>query len=107
MKLLTMMEQILLITILKLADEAYGVQIRKQVEEVTGKDVKYGTLYNSLDQLVRKGYVTSRAGEPTAVRGGRRKIYYSITPIGRDALQTAHDLQKNLWEGVWDYVKNG
>ena len=107
MKLLTMMEQILLITILKLADEAYGVQIRKQVEEVTGKDVKYGTLYNSLDQLVRKGYVTSRAGEPTAVRGGRRKIYYSITPIGRDALQAAHDLQKNLWEGVWDYVKNG
>ncbi|MCP4724529.1 MAG: PadR family transcriptional regulator [bacterium] len=100
MRELTIPEQTLLLAIWRLKDEAYGVSIRKKVEEVTKKDIIYGTLYNLLDQLVRKGYVLKSRGEPTAERGGRSKIYYRLTEEGVNALEAARDLQKSLWEGI-------
>ena len=76
---LTKSEDILLLAIYHLKDNAYGVTIRKQVKQVTGEEMTYRTLYSSLEQLVRKDYVTKREGEPTTERGGRRKIFYSIS----------------------------
>ncbi len=100
MRELTIPEQTLLLTIWRLKDDAYGVSIRKKTEEVTGKDIIYGTLYNMLDQLVRKAFVVKWRGEPTAERGGRSKIYYRITDEGVRALEAARELQRSLWDGI-------
>jgi len=102
MKELTVAEEIILTAILRLEDNAYGVAIRKKVAEVTQKEFIYGTLYNLLDQLVRKGFVSKIRGTPTSERGGRSKIYYALTPSGVEALQHARSLHKKIWEGLPD-----
>ena len=102
MKELTISEEIILTAIWRLKDNAYGVTIRKKVEEVTRRDMIYGTLYNILAQLVRKGYVKKSRGMPTSERGGRSKMYYQLTSAGIKALQEAHELQKLIWEGLPD-----
>lgn len=104
MDLLTLHEQILLLSIWRLGEDAYGVSIRDQVIQLTKKNIVYGTLYNSLDKLVKKGFVMTRRGEPTPERGGRRKIYYTLTREGMAALQKAKELQSDLWGGVPDLV---
>ena len=104
MDFLTLNEQILLLAIWRLKDNAYGVTIREKVVEVTKKKIVYGTLYNSLDKLVKKGYVITTEGEPTHERGGRRKIYYTLTRDGKLALQKSKELQTTLWEGLSDYA---
>ncbi len=102
MKELTVSEEIILTAIWRLEDNAYGVTIRKKVEEVTRRDMIYGTLYNILAQLVRKGYVNKSRGMPTSERGGRSKMYYQLTSTGISALQEARELQKLIWEGLPD-----
>lgn len=102
MKELTISEEIILTAIWRLKDNAYGVTIRKKVEEVTRRDIIYGTLYNILAQLVRKGYVKKSRGTPTSERGGRSKIYYQLTSAGIKALQEARELQKLIWERLPD-----
>lgn len=102
MKELTVSEEIILTAIWRLKDNAYGVTIRKKVEEVTGREMIYGTLYNILGQLVRKGYVKKSRGMPTSERGGRSKMYYRLSPAGIQALQEARELQKLIWEGLPD-----
>ena len=94
---LTLSETMLLLAIMQLGDEAYGVAIREAVSSMSGKAYTYGSLYSALDQLVRKEYVLKEAGEPTPERGGRRKIFYSLTPKGTDALRTAWELHNALW----------
>ncbi len=100
MKILTINEEILLMGIWKLGENAYGVKIMEFYSDATGREVSFGTLYNNLDQLVKKEYVVSVKGEPTAVRGGKRKVYYTITEIGREALGRARELHRKIWEGV-------
>ena len=100
MKRLTINEQIFLIATYHLKDEAYGVKIRKKIIELTGSSILYGTLYNTLDSLVKKGYVITRKGEPTFQRGGHNKVYYSLTNEGLVALQRAKELQETLWVGL-------
>jgi len=102
MKPLTKFEEMLLLAIWRLKGEAYGVKIRQEVMRVTGENLTYGTLYSALDQLTRKLYVSKTIGEPTAERGGRRKIYYALAPEGSRALQRAQALTKTLWEDVPD-----
>ncbi len=94
---LTKNEEILMLAVYRLKDNAYGVSIKERINEVTGKNWNYGTLYCSLDQLVKKGLLFKKEGEPLAERGGRRKIFYSLSPDGTEALQEAHELQKALW----------
>ena len=106
MKELTVSEEIILTSILRLGENAYGVAIRKKVAEVTQKEFIYGTLYNLLDQLVRKGYVSKTRGTPTPERGGRSKIYYSLTHSGIEALAETRGLHKKIWEGLPDPVSD-
>lgn len=103
MKDLTLTEEILLTAIWRLKDNAYGVTIRKQVAEITKNTVIYGTMYNTLDQLLRKGYVAKTRGKPVAERGGRSKMFYSLTPTGTKALQNARELQRRIWEGIPEF----
>ena len=104
MDLLTLHEQILLLSIWRLGEDAYGVSIRDQVVRMTKKEIVYGTLYNSLDKLAKKGLVVTTMGEPTPERGGRRKIYYSLSGEGMASLQKAKELQSDLWDGVPDFA---
>ncbi len=94
---LTLSETMLLLAIKRLGDEAYGVAIREAVSSLAGKSYTYGSLYSALDQLVRKEYVLKEEGEPTPERGGRRKMFYSLTPKGLEALKQAWELHHALW----------
>jgi PadR family transcriptional regulator PadR len=100
MKFLSRLEEIYLIAIWKLEDTAYGVRVRKKIEEMTGKKISYGALYFTLEQLFKKGYVSRTAGEPTPVRGGCSRIYYSVTKSGKEQLKKAVKLQESLWSGL-------
>ena len=102
MKDLTKIEEILLIAIWRLEDEAYGVKIRQHVSQLIGKEFTYGNLYRALHQLTVKKYVEKILGEPTPARRGRRKIYYQVTTWGREALKAARELNNKLWTGISD-----
>ncbi len=100
MNKLTISEEILLTTIWRLKDNAYGVTIRKKIAEIAKKDIIYGTLYNLLGRLVKKGYVTKTRSQPIKLRGGRSRMYYALTPSGIKALNNARELHKSIWEGL-------
>lgn len=100
MTLLSRVEEMYMVAIWELKDDAYGVTIKKQVSQKTGKIISYGGLYFALDQLVKKGLVTKTPGEPTAKRGGRTKFYYTLTKYGKEALRATYEHQKSLWDGV-------
>jgi PadR family transcriptional regulator PadR len=102
--LLTLWEEIYLLSIWELKDGAYGVAVKKAVSLKTGRVVSYGGLYFMLAQLAKKGFVVKTAGEPTPRRGGRRKYYYILTDKGKKALRTSFDLQKSLWQNIREPV---
>ncbi len=104
MKYLTLNEEILLLTIWRLGEEAYGVTIRDLYISQTGNSIVMGTLYNSLDYLVKKGFVVTRKGEPTSERGGKRKVYYNITRPGLEALKNTRELHSTVWQGIPDTI---
>lgn len=99
MGLLSITEQMYMVAILCIGDNAYGVKIRAKVIELTGKSMVFGTLYNNLDQLVRKGYVVTRRIEATG-KGDRKKVFYSVTDTGKEALLESRSLQDSLWEAL-------
>lgn len=100
MKELTLLEQMISAAIIALEEDAYGVSIRKKVERLTGKRLMYGTLYNALDQLLRKNYVTKTKGTTSTARGGRPRIYYTLTPSGKKVLRTSYNLQQAIWKSI-------
>ncbi|MCP4728307.1 MAG: PadR family transcriptional regulator [bacterium] len=100
MKYLTLNEEILLLTIWRLGSEAYGVAIRDKYVETTGNSIVLGTMYNSLDYLVKKKYVMTNKGEPTPERGGKRKTYFQVTKPGLTALKRTRNLHSAIWDGV-------
>ena|SRR5687767_15391675 len=93
-------EFLVLLALIRLADEAYGVPISEAIEESSGRDVAIGSVYITLERLERKGLVTSRLGEPTAERGGRAKTYFRITAKGLREARRARRTLINLWQGV-------
>ena len=103
MEILSVNEEMLLIIIWQLKDDAYGFPIMNRVMDITKKKVSYGSLYNSLNNLARKGFVSFYRGEPTDVRGGKRKIYYSITEQGKAALKETKQFHKSLWVSTPDF----
>jgi PadR family transcriptional regulator PadR len=106
MKELTVLEQIILSAILNLKDNAYGVSVREKVKKLMKKNINYGTLYNALDQLLRKDYIKKTRGESTPDRIGRPRIFYTLTPAGKKALWKAYELQSKIWGIIPDFVEN-
>lgn len=104
MKDLTKIEEMLLLAIWRLKDDAYGVKIRKHVSQILNKDFTYGNLYSALSQLSKKKYVNKALGEPTPDRRGRRKVYYTVSPRGMNALKTAREMNQKMWEGISNYA---
>ena len=95
---LTKNEEIMLVAVWRLKDNAYGVTLRDKIQELTGKDWNYGTLYCTLDQMVKKGILTKEEGRPMPERGGRRKLFYHLTVEGFKSLREAQELQQSLWK---------
>jgi PadR family transcriptional regulator PadR len=99
MKLLTRHEEHVLLTILKLEDNAYLVTIKEYLEDHTSKNLSFGTLYVSLQRLGKMGYVRHHLGEATSKRGGKAIKYYSITKAGLRALEKSQQIQESIWDG--------
>lgn len=94
------MELMVLLAVVRLSDEAYGVPISKELLILAGREVALGSIYAALDRLEQKSFVTSLLGDPTPERGGRAKRYYRVTSAGLRALRMTRKALTNLWSGV-------
>lgn len=99
MKLLSRQEEIVLLSIWRLGEEAYGVTIREFISGITGKYWSIGSIYAPIDRLIEKGYIRYFFKDGHNRRGGRRKRFYRISSTGMTALEEALELQKSLWRG--------
>lgn len=93
-------EQIVLLALIQLGDEAYGVLVRQEISTRTARDVSIGAIYSTLDRLEGKGFVTSALGESTPERGGRAKRYFALTAAGRKALEESQSALARMREGL-------
>lgn len=93
-------EQVVLLAVLRLGENAYGVSIRAEIGARTGREPAPGALYTALDRMEEKGFVQSRWGDPTPQRGGRAKRYFTVTKRGRVAVINAQRSYRNLLEGL-------
>src|SRR5687768_3093267 len=99
-QLLTEFELIVLLAILRLDEDVYGVLIAGEIERTARRRVLLGTVYAALERLERKGMISSRMGAPTAERGGRAKRFYRATPGGIRAVKEAQRALVALWTDV-------
>ncbi len=104
MKLLSRQEEMVLLSIWRLGDEAYGVTIREFISKITGKYWSIGSIYVPLDRLIEKGYLECFYKDLYNRKGGRRKRFYKISPLGMGALEEVLELQKSLWSGFPNFV---
>ena len=93
-------EQIVLLAILRLSDEAYGVPIRREIEKRTRRRLTVGALYRTLDRLEEKSWITSWFSDPTPERGGRSRRYFKVQPLGMKALRESREALSAMWEGL-------
>lgn len=93
-------EHIVLLGVLRLGDQAYGVTVRREIEERTKREISIGAIYATLDRLEAKGYVRSRVGDPTPERGGRAKRFFRVTAQGASAVGRTHRALRRLTEGL-------
>lgn len=104
-------EEIVMLTTAILHDEAYGVSIKKEIEQRLKRKVSVGALQSALKRLEDKGYLKSRDGETTQERAGRPKRYYNITAYGKKAMEYTHSSRNDLWNAIpkvaWDVKSAG
>lgn len=93
-------EQMVLLTILRLGEEAYGLAIRNELEQVAGRRPSSGALYTTLDRLEKKGLLSAISGESTSERGGRARRYVALTTEGQQALAQSRSTLLALWDGI-------
>ena len=93
-------EQLVMLAILRHREKAYGMIIRQEIEERTGRSTSIGAIYTTLERLENKGLVSSRKGEATPERGGRAKKYFSIRASGVRALERSRQVVQNMWDGL-------
>ena len=94
------LEQLILLALARLGDDAYGVSVRKMVAEETGRDITLGTVYKTLWRLEQKKFVSCWIADPTAERGGRAKKMYELTPLGKRALQQSLENLRRMTQGL-------
>ena len=99
-RLLTDFELMVMLAVLRVRDEAYGVPIAREIEEIGGRAVTLAAVYLALDRLRQHGLVSVRLGEATPERGGRAKRYFKVTPAGIRALKGTQKAFMSLWRGI-------
>jgi PadR family transcriptional regulator, regulatory protein PadR len=100
MNLISRAEELVLLAILGLGDDAYGISILEFLEGKTGNSWSFAQIYDPLDRLTRKGYVRRRQGGSTPERGGRPKSFYRLTLEGRAALLEIRRIQDAVWGSI-------
>ncbi len=103
--ILSRADEILLLAILRLKDNAYGVTISEEIKKRTGKDITIGSLWVSLDILTKKGLISKELTDPTEKRRGHKKIFYTITQEGLIALEDIRAFQNSIWHGAGSLIK--
>lgn len=93
-------EQLILLALAHLGEDAYGVSIRREIAARSGRDANIGAVYATLERLEQKGLATSTVGEPTAERGGRSKRYYRLTAEGAAALEESCRSLQGMMKGI-------
>ena len=100
MKLLSSHDEVLLLAILRLKDNAYGMTIRREVSNSTGKNWSIGAIYDPLYRMEKKGLVESFLSDPTKERGGRSKRIFKVKKKGIEALLSHKKIRDRLWQGL-------
>jgi PadR family transcriptional regulator PadR len=90
-------EHVVMLSVLSLKDNAYGVTIRQNLKEKVGRDVAIGALYSTAERLEKKGLLSSKRGEAAPERGGKAKRYFSVTALGMSALNETKKQLETLW----------
>ena len=99
-RFLTDFELMVMLAVLRVRDDAYGVAIAREIEQTGGRAVTHAAVYLALDRLTQHGLVTSRLGDPTPERGGRAKKLFGITPGGLAAIRRTQHAFMALWKGI-------
>ncbi len=94
------LEEIALLVVANLFDNAYGVAIKQEIEDKCNRSITISTVHNVLQRLNEKNFLESRYSEPTKERGGKRKLLFRVTKSGQAALKTSKSLRDNLWSGI-------
>jgi len=99
-------EEVVMLMVGVLYDNAYGVSLKKEIEKRLDRKVSVGALQSALKRLEKKGFLSSKEGESNSKRGGRPKRYFFITAQGKRVLQQTKDTRDNLWDAIpkiaWD-----
>ncbi len=106
MEILTKLEEMILLSVLKLEENAYGTTIYNYLGEVTGKKLSLGGVYFPLERLTKKGYLTAYIGESTPERKGLSKRYYRLTKRGHQALKEINRVNEILWKCFQDLARS-
>ena len=93
-------EQIVLLALLRLGDDAYGVPVRQEIEKRTNRSIDVGALYSTLDRLEEKGFIRSRFSDSRPERGGRSRRYFKMQAAGLRALERTRVALASMWEGL-------
>ncbi len=93
-------EYLVLLAVLRLGDECYGMTVRRELIDIAGRDAGIGSVYQTLERLERKGLVRSRTGPPEANRGGRPRRYYVASAQGRIAAASTRESVARMWDGI-------
>ena len=93
-------ELLVMLCVIRLGEGAYGVPISREIEQRTGRDVAFGTVYATLERLQKKGLVRSDLGDPTPERGGRAKRYFRVTSAGLRTVRETKQSLIGLWQGL-------
>jgi PadR family transcriptional regulator PadR len=91
---------VVLLAMMRLGEDAYGVSIAGDIEEITGREVALASMYSTLDRLEANGFVRSELGQPTPERGGRAKTYFRITASGLREVRQTRRMLIRLWDSV-------
>lgn len=94
------LEHVVMLALVRLGDDAYGMKVRQEIEARTGRDLSIGAVYATLDRLESKGYVISRTGEPTPERGGRAKRHFRVTVKGVSVLDRTRAALSKMAAGL-------
>ena len=100
MKKLTVFEETVMLAIYRLKENAYSVTIHQKIFDMTGKDIIVGTLFNTLKQMYRKGYINKKRGRPIHTKGSKSIIFYTISKEGFLALEQTRDMHKQIWKQI-------
>lgn len=97
----------ILLAIVRLGADAYGMSILRELEERADRKVSRGALYLVLERMVQKGYLHTRMGEPSAERGGRAKRFFELTEMGKEVLRVSGRSLLALWDGLESLLEEG